>query len=266
MTAPHTPVVFVHGLWLHSTSWQAWLELFTGAGYDASAPEWPGVDPTVAEARQHPEKQAGKALAEIIEHHAAIIRELDPKPVVIGHSFGGLIAQSLLAQGLAVAAVAIDPAPMKGILILPPAQLKASSPVLGNPANRKKAVSLNAKQFRYAFGNAVSEAESARLHEQWTIPAPGRPLFEAAFANFSPHSPAAVDTKKADRGPLLLISGKQDHTVPDSVTRAVYKKYRHSSAVTDLKQFDNRGHSLTVDSGWREIADEVIAWLKAHDL
>ena len=255
-----TPAIFIHGLWLHSSSWQNWIDVFRAAGYEPAAPEWPGVPDTVEGARQHPEGQAGVGIDQITEHYAGVIRALGSPPVVVGHSFGGLIAQKLLGQGLAAAAVAIDPAQIKGVLPLPLAQLRSAFPVLGNPANRNRTVALTAAQFRYGFGNAVSEKESAELHERWTIPSPGRPLFEAAVANFSPHSPAKVDTANATRGPLLLISGKQDHTVPDVVTRAAYKLYRTSPAVTELLQFD-RGHSLTIDSGWREIADAALTWL-----
>jgi alpha-beta hydrolase superfamily lysophospholipase len=266
MTTPKNAVVFIHGLWLHGTSWQPWIDLFREAGYEATAPEWPGVPDTVAEARAHPERQAGKGIAEVVEHYAKIVREAGSKPIVIGHSFGGLIAEHLLGQDLATAAIAIDPAPIKGVLVLPPAQLRAAFPVLGNPANRKKSVSLTAAQFRYAFGNALSEQESARLYDEWNIPAPGRPLFEAAFANFAPHSPAKVNTKNSARGPLLLISGKRDHTVPNSVTQSTFHRYRHSTAVTDLRRLEDRGHSLTIDSGWREVADTALTWLNAHKL
>jgi pimeloyl-ACP methyl ester carboxylesterase len=266
MTTPKIPVVFVHGLWLHATSWQPWIELFGAAGYEATAPGWPDVPDTVAEAREHPELQAGKGIADAVGHYARIVGSAGPKPIVIGHSFGGLIAQSLLGQDLAAAAVAIDPAPIKGVLLLPPAQLRAAFPVLGKPANRNRAVSLTAAQFRYAFGNALPERESAQLYDTWTIPAPGRPLFEAAFANLTPHSPAKVNTRNSARGPLLLISGQKDHTVPDSVTHATFSQYRHSTAVTDLRRLANRGHSLTIDSSWREVADTALTWLKAHSL
>jgi len=266
VTTPKTPVVFIHGLWLHATSWQPWIDFFQQAGYEATAPEWPGVPDTVAEAREHPELQAGKGIADAVEHYAQIIRPAAAKPIVIGHSFGGLIAQHLLGQDLAAAAVAIDPAPIKGVLVLPPAQLRAAFPVLSSPANRNRTVSLTAAQFRYAFGNALSEQESAQLYDAWTIPAPGRPLFEAAFANFTRHSPAKVNTRNSARGPLLLISGQKDHTVPDVVTHSTFKQYRHSTAVTDLRRLAGRGHSLTIDSGWREVADTALNWLNAHKL
>ncbi len=214
MTADRPTVVFVHGLWLHSTSWAAWQHLFTEAGYRTLAPEWPGVSDSIETARANPDGQAGKGIADVVAQYAAVIHGLDRPPIVIGHSFGGLIAQRLLGENLAAAAVAIDPAQIKGVRVLPPAQLRAGFPVLGNPANRKRTVALTPAQFRYGFGNALSQAESDELHARWTIPSPGRPLFEAAFANFSRHSPAEVNTRNANRGPLLLISGGQDHTVP----------------------------------------------------
>jgi pimeloyl-ACP methyl ester carboxylesterase len=177
-----------------------------------------------------------------------------------------MIAQKLLGRGLGVAAVAIDAAQIKGVLPVPLSALRATLPVFKNPANRHRAVSLTAEQFRFAFANAVSEKESDELFEHWTIPAPGRPLFEAASANFDPHSPAKVATENENRGPLLLITGGKDHTVPEAVTRATLKQYRHSDAVTDFLEFPDRSHSLTIDSGWRAVADASLAWLREQGL
>jgi pimeloyl-ACP methyl ester carboxylesterase len=265
MTEPRTPVVFIHGLWLHATSWNRWLELYRAAGYEPVAPGWPGEPPTVAEARAKPELVADMSIDDAIAHYAEIINSLDVKPIVIGHSFGGLLAEKLLGQDLAVAAVAIDPAQIKGVLPLPLAQLRAALPALGNPANLHKAVSLTVKEFRFGFGNELTEQESDALFEQWAIPSPARPLFQAAVANFVLHSQAKVATENETRGPLLLISGKQDHTVPDVTTRSTLKQYRDSAAVTELKPFEGRGHSLTIDSGWREVADATIEWLEANN-
>jgi pimeloyl-ACP methyl ester carboxylesterase len=266
MSDPRTPLVLIHGLWLHAGSWQPWIDLAEEHGYAPLAPGWPGEAGTVAEARRHPEAVAGLGIDDVTEHYAGIVRSLDRPPVLIGHSFGGLIAQKLLGVGLGRAAVAIDPAQIKGVKALPPAQLRAGFPVLGNPANRRRAVSLTAAQFRYGFGNALEETESDDLYERLTIPSPGRPLFEAAFANFARRSPAAVATGNADRGPLLLISGQADHTVPDVVTRSAYKLYGDSSAVTELKQFPDRGHSLVVDHGWRTVAEYVLRWLSEQGI
>ncbi|WP_042372484.1 alpha/beta hydrolase [Streptacidiphilus neutrinimicus] len=263
---PSTPVVFIHGLWLHSSSWQPWIDLFRGEGYDPSAPGWPGDPGTVEEARKNPESIADHGIDDVVEHYAALIAELPAPPILVGHSFGGMIAQKLLGQDRAAAAVAIDAAQIKGDLPLPLSALRSTLPVFKNPANRHRSVSLTAEQFRFAFGNAISEEESAELYERWTIPAPGKPLFEAAGANFNPHSAAKVDTENSGRGPLLLMSGGKDHTVPESVTRATLKQYRHSDAVTEFMTFPTRGHSLIIDSGWREVADAALTWLRQQDL
>jgi pimeloyl-ACP methyl ester carboxylesterase len=266
MATDGTPVVFVHGLWLHADSWGAWVERFRAEGYAPVAPGWPGDADTIEETRNHPERVAGHGVDDVVEHYARVIRALDVKPIVIGHSFGGLVVQRLLGDDLAAAAVAIDPAPIKGVLILPISSLRVASVALLNPANKKRAIALTAKQFRYGFGNAISAAESAELHERWTIPSPGRPLFEAAAANFSPRSPAKVNTDNAVRGPLLLTAGGKDHTAPPAITKATLKQYRKSPAVTDYKEFPDRGHSLALDSGRHEVADAVLAWLKQRSL
>ena len=266
MTADQTPVVFIHGLWLHATSWAPWQELFAAAGYQPLAPGWPGVADTVEAARADPESIANRGIDDVANHYAAIIDRLPAKPILVGHSFGGMIAEKLLGENYAAAAVAIDAAQIKGVLPVPLSALRATLPVFKNPANLHRAVSLTAAQFRYSFGNAVSPEESDELFERWTIPAPGKPLFEAATANFTPHSPDAVDTDNEERGPLLLITGGKDHTVPESITRSTLKQYRHSSAVTELVEFADRGHSLTIDSGWRAVADASLGWLEKQGL
>jgi pimeloyl-ACP methyl ester carboxylesterase len=261
-----SPVIFIHGLWLHSSSWEPWLELFASEGYRSLAPGWPGDPDTVQESRENPESIADHGVDEVVGHYARIIQELPARPVLIGHSFGGMIAQKLLGQDLAAAAVAIDAAQIKGVLPLPLSALHATLPVFKNPANKHKSVTLTLEQFRFAFGNAITEEESDELYRRWTIPAPGRPLFEAASANFDPHAPTKVDTRNSSRGPLLLISGGKDHTVPESIVRATLKQYRHSDAVTDIIDFPDRGHSLTIDNGWREIASTVLGWLHRQSL
>jgi pimeloyl-ACP methyl ester carboxylesterase len=261
-----TPVVFIHGLWLHATSWQSWAELFSAAGYDPIAPGWPGDADTVEASRANPDSIADQGIDDVTRHYQAIIDTLPSRPILIGHSFGGMIAEKLLGLDYGVAAIGIDAAQIKGVLPLPLSALHSTLPVFKNPANKHKAVSLTAEQFRFSFGNAVSEEESDALYERWAIPAPGKPLFEAAVANFSLHSPAKVNTDNEGRGPLLLIMGGRDHTVPEAITKATVKQYRHSSAVTELEEFPDRGHSLTIDSGSREVADLCLAWLAKQGL
>lgn len=261
MSTP-TPVILIHGLWIHSNSWQNWMEVYQQAGYRPMAPGWPGDRDTVAATRQNAVAVANHGIEDITENYRRVIDSIDAAPVVIGHSFGGLIAQKLLADGYARAAVAIDPGQIKGVRPVPLAQIRSGLPVLANPGNKKKAVSLTRKQFRYAFANAVPEAESDDLFDRWAIPGPGRPLFEASTANFSKTSPAAVDTKKGGRGPLLIVGGGKDHTVPEAVAKAAYKLYAGSNATTDYQSFPDRGHSLVFDHGWREIADYTLAWLE----
>jgi pimeloyl-ACP methyl ester carboxylesterase len=264
-TTPST-VVFIHGLWLHASSWDPWIDLFSTAGYTATAPGWPGDGATVEETRQDPDALSGYGIEEVSDHYKELIDALPARPIVIGHSFGGMIAEKLLGDDYAAAAIGIDAAQIKGVLPLPLSSLRSTLPVFKNPANRHRAVSLTADEFRYSFGNAVSAEESDQLYDRWTIPAPGRPLFEAATANFSSDSPAAVDTGNSQRGPLLLIMGGQDHTVPEAITKATVKQYRHSTAVTDLEEFPDRGHSLTIDSGWREVARLCLGWLEEQGL
>jgi pimeloyl-ACP methyl ester carboxylesterase len=261
-----TPVVFVHGLWLHSDSWAAWVEKFRGAGYDPQAPGWPGDAATVEETRANPDAVAGHGINDVVTHYSEIVQSLESKPILVGHSFGGLVVQRLLGNGLGAAAVAIDPAPIKGVLVLPRSALKVASVALKSPSNKSKAVSLTEDEFRFGFGNTVSADESKELYDRWTIPSPGKPLFEAALANFSPHSPAKVNTTNATRGPLLLTAGGRDNTVPASISRSTLKQYRHSTAVTDLHQFPDRGHSLCIDPGWEEVAGVVLDWLAKQGL
>jgi pimeloyl-ACP methyl ester carboxylesterase len=260
-----TPVIFIHGLWIHSSSWDPWIELFAERGYSATAPGWPGDLDTVEATRANPEGMNDIGISAICHHYADLIEAQGTKPIVVGHSFGGLIAQELLALNIVSAAAAIDPAPIKGVKALPFSQLKSGLPVLHNPANKKRTVALTAKEFHYSFGNAIPEDESNELFEKWTIPGPGRPLFEDATATFVRNSPAAVDTHTAVRGPLLLTSGTEDHTVPKVVTVEVAKLYADNTASkTDYHEFEGRGHSLTLDHGWRDVAEVALDWLAAN--
>ncbi|MEA2243716.1 MAG: hypothetical protein QOD24_3272, partial [Solirubrobacteraceae bacterium] len=257
-----TPAVFVHGLWLLPSSWDRWAALFEEAGYTALTPGWPDDPATVEEANAHPEVFAGKSVGDVADHFGAVIGKLDKKPAVIGHSFGGLIAQIIAGRGLAAVSVAIDAAPFRGVLPLPISSLRSASPVLGNPANRHRAVPLTYDQFRYGFANAVSEDEAKELYDAYAVPASGEPLFQAAAANLNPWTEAKVDTENPDRGPLLIISGENDHTVPPAISNAAYKRQQHNDGVTELAEIPGRGHALTIDSGWREVADTALAFVK----
>jgi pimeloyl-ACP methyl ester carboxylesterase len=256
-----TNVVFIHGLWVSRTAWEPWLEHFAAQGHQGFAPAWPGEHGTPEETRAHAADQAGVGIDELTNYFADYLKQFDTPPVVIGHSFGGLIAQKLLGRNLASAAVAIDPAPIKGVKPLPLSQLRSAFPVLGNPLNKGRAKGLTKEQWRYGFGNALTAAESDALWEKWAIPSPGKPLFEAAVANFSPSSPAKIDTANATRGPLLITGGTADHTVPLVSTKATHRLYEKSGAITDFHEFEGRGHSLVIDDGWRDVADVSLDWL-----
>jgi non-heme chloroperoxidase len=256
------PVVFIHGLWLLPSSWDRWAAVFEEAGFTALTPGWPDDPETVEEANAHPEVFAGKTVGQVADHYDEIIRRLERKPAVIGHSFGGLLTQIIAGRGLAAASVAIDPAPFRGVLPLPISALKAGRPVLGNPANRSRAVPLTFDQFRYSFANAVSEEEAKELFETYAVPAPGAPLFQAATANLNPWTEAKVDSENPERGPLLIISGEKDHTVPFALSNAAFKKQERNPGVTEFAEIAGRGHALTIDSGWREVADKALEFVK----
>ena len=257
-----TPVVFVHGLWLLPSSWDRWAALFQDNGYAALTPGWPDDPETVEEAAEHPEVFAGKSIGQVADHFETIIGGLDRKPAIIGHSTGGLLTQILAGRGLAAVSVAIDPAPFRGVLPLPISSLKSAFPVLGNPANRERAVPLTYDQFRYGFANAVSEEEAKQLYEEFAVPASGKALWQAALANLNPWTEDKVDTKNPDRGPLLLISGERDHTVPWAIVNASYKQQQDNPGVTEIETIPGRGHALVIDSGWRETADKALAFVQ----
>jgi pimeloyl-ACP methyl ester carboxylesterase len=257
-----TPVVFIHGLWLLPSSWDRWVKLFEENGYVALSPGWPDDPATVTQAKAHPEVFANKTVGQVADHYAAVLWRLGVKPAAVGHSFGGLIAQILAGRGLSAATVAIDPAPFRGVLPLPISALKSASPVLGNPANRHRAVPLTYEQFRFAFANAVSEDEAKRLYDTFAVPAPGAPLFEAAAANLNPWTDVKVDTKSADRGPLLIVSGEKDHTVPRALCDAAFKKQRRNDGITEFVEIPGRGHALTIDDGWREVAETALRFVQ----
>jgi non-heme chloroperoxidase len=257
-----TPVVFVHGLWLLPSSWDRWASRFEGAGFAALTPGWPDDPETVQEAKERPGVFAKKSVGQVAGHFAEVIGGLAKKPAVVGHSFGGLMTEILAGRGLAAASVAISPAPFRGVLPLPISALRSSSPVLRNPTNRHRAVPLTYEQFRYAFANAVDEDEAKQLYEEFAVPAPGKPVFQAAAANLNPWTEAKVDTKNPQRGPMLIVSGELDHTVPWAISNASYKREKRNEGVTEIVKIPNRGHALTIDGGWREVADTALVFIK----
>jgi pimeloyl-ACP methyl ester carboxylesterase len=247
------------------SSWDRWAALFDGAGYAPVSPGWPDDPETVEEAKAHPEVFARKSVGQIANHYGEVIGGLKKKPAVIGHSFGGLITQIIAGRGLSAVSVAIDPAPFRGVLPLPISALKAASPVLGNPANRNRAVPLTFEQFRYGFANVVGEDEARELYETFAVPGSGETVFQAAAENLNPWTEAKVDTKNPDRGPLLIIEGAADHTVPAAVAEAAYQKQKRNPGLTEIVEFPKRGHSLVIDAGWREVADTALAFVKRFE-
>jgi pimeloyl-ACP methyl ester carboxylesterase len=256
------PVVFIHGLWLLPSSWDRWASFFEAAGYSALTPGWPDDPETVEQANAKPEVFAHKTVGQVADHFAEVIGRLKKKPAVIGHSFGGLLTQIVAGRGLCAVSVAIDPAPFRGVLPLPVSALKSARPVLGNPANRNRAVPLTYEQFRYGFANAVEEEEAKELYSTFAVPASGVPIFQAATANLNPWTEAKVNSKNPDRGPLLIINGEKDHTVPLAIAKASFKKQKRNPGVTEFAEIANRGHALTIDSGWREVADRALQFVK----
>jgi non-heme chloroperoxidase len=258
------PVVFVHGLWLLASSWDRWRLLFEEQGYTTLAPGWPDDPDTVEAANHEPEVFAHKHIKQVTQHYVDAIGQLKTKPAVIGHSFGGLIAQMVADAGVAAVTVAIDAAPFRGVLPLPLSALKSASPVLGNPANYNRSVPLTFEQFRFAFANAVDEDEAHDLYETFAVPASGVPLFQAATANLNPWTEAQVDTENPARGPLLIISGEKDNTSPSAIANASYKRQKKNPAVTEIHELPNRGHSLVIDHGWREVAETALSFITQH--
>jgi pimeloyl-ACP methyl ester carboxylesterase len=257
-----TPVVFIHGLWLLPSSWANWAQLFEEAGYSAVTPSWPDDPETVEAARANPDVFAKKTLGQIADHTAEVIGKLTKKPAVMGHSTGGLLTQMIADRGLSAASVAIDPGPFRGVLPLPVSALRAALPVLKNPLNRGRAITLTFDQFKYGWANTLGEDEAKQLYETYHVAAPGVALMQMANANLNPWTEAKIDTKNPARGPLLIINGEKDHTVPWAIAYASFKRQRRNEGVTEIKKIPNRGHSLTIDGGWREVADTALAFVR----
>lgn len=266
MYSDEKTIVFIHGLWMTARCWENWVERYSAAGYRVVNRSWPGLERDIEEVRRNPEAIAGLGITEIVDHYESIIRELPAPPVIIGHSFGGLITQILLDRGLGSAGVALGPAPVKGIIFLPFSTLKVTFPALSNPANNHRAVPLTPDQFHYAFGNSLTEEESLAAYQRYAVPGPDHILFQAAFANFNPHAATAVNFANDTRAPLLLVAGGKDHVSPPSVVKADYKLYSRSAAVTEYKEYPDRTHFTLAQDGWQDVADDVLAWAEAHKL
>jgi non-heme chloroperoxidase len=255
-----TPVVFIHGLWLLPSSWDRWAQAFDQAGCTSLTPSWPDDPETVDQARANPEVFANKTIGQVADHTAEVIGTLTRKPAVVGHSFGGLLAQIIAGRGLSAASVAIDSAPFRGVLPLPISSLRSSFPVLSNPANRRRAIALTYDQFRYGWANALDEEEAKQLHETFHVAAPGAPLFQAATANLNPRTEARVDTRNPERGPLLM--GKGPHRPLGDRQRLLQEAAAKRGRVTEIEEIPDRGHALTIDSGWKEVADTALAFVR----
>jgi len=258
------PIVLIHGLWLTPRSWEGWKDRFEARGHRVLAPAWPRMQDDIEEVRRDPSPMNGLGVTEVLDHYDRIIRELDRPPVIMGHSFGGLFTELLLDRGLGAAGVAISPAPVKGVLRLPPAQLRAAFPVLGNPLNRKRTVQLTPKQFHYAFTNTMSQEEAGAAYDRYQVPGPGRVIFQAAFANFNPRAATRADFHKDDRAPLLVMGNDKDHTVPASVSKEAAKRLGKSKAVVDYKEFEGRPHFTAGAPGWEAVADYALEWANRH--
>jgi non-heme chloroperoxidase len=260
-TSGQQPVVFVHGLYLLASSWDNWRTFFEEQGYTTLAPGWPDDPMTVAEANDNPEVFADKRIKQVTDYYAQAIGQLKRKPAVVGHSFGGLIAQQLADEGLSAVTVAIDPAGFRGVLPVPLSELKSGAPVLSKPANYHRAVALTYEQFRYGFTNMLEESEARELYDRYAVPGSGTPVFQAAAANVNPWTEDRVNTRNPERGPLLLIAGEKDHTVPLAVVKAAYQLQQHNLTVTEFREIPGRGHSLVIDHGWRDVAEIAIAFI-----
>ncbi len=253
-------IVLIHGLWMTPKSWRPWIDRYSSRGYDVVAPAWPGLARDIKELRRDPSPLAGLGIGEIVDHYVQFVRSLDRPPVIMGHSFGGLITQLLLDRGLGASGVAISPAPPKGVWLLPWSSVRTAWPALKNPANRGRAFDLSAKQFRYRFGNTMSATESEAVYDEQYVPGTGRVLFQAAYANVTPHAVTSLDYRCDTRPPLLLIGADKDHVAPARLVRSNHRKYRGAPSVTDYKEFAGRSHYLCGEMGWEEVADYALTW------
>jgi pimeloyl-ACP methyl ester carboxylesterase len=263
------PIVLIHGLWMTALSWEHWVERYQRKGFEVVARSWPGLEGDIAAVRRDPSKLDDLGITEVVDFYTKVIGELGRKPIIMGHSFGALITQILLDEGQGIAGVSIDSAPVKGVQRLPWSALRSAFPGLKNPANRHATVALSPEQFHYAFTNTMSDEESRAAYERYAVPGPGRPLFQAAFANFNPHAASKIDFHNDDRAPLLVIAGGADHVSPPSINRTIAKLQHRSKSITAYKEFSGRNHFILGQPGWEEVADFALAWalqpVELHD-
>jgi alpha-beta hydrolase superfamily lysophospholipase len=259
-TTPDT-IVLIHGLWLTALSWERWAEHYASRGFRVVARSWPGMEGDIEELRRDPSAIAGLGIGDVVDHYERIItRDLDRRPIIVGHSFGGLITQILLDRGLGAAGVAISPAPVKGVFVLPFSTIKVSFPALRNPFDMHRVVPLTLEQFHYGFTNHLTVEETTPIYERYAVPGPNHLLFQASLANFNPHAATMVDLHNDDRAPLLIVGAGRDHTVPASVAKANYNLYRKSAAVTAYEEYPERTHWTINQDGWEQVADTALDW------
>lgn len=257
---PGDTIVLIHGLWMTALSWEHWVERYQQQGYRVIAESWPGMEGDIGQVRADTSKYESLGVTEVADYYAQIVEGLATQPIIMGHSFGGLITQLLLDRGLGRAGVAIDSAPIKGVLALPASTLRTGFPALKNPKNDHRAVTLTPEEFHYAFTNTLTDEESLKVYERYAVPGPGRPLFQAAFANFNPHAATEVDFHNDERAPLLIIAGGEDHVSPDAINRSEAKHQSKSAAVTAYKEFPGRSHYTLGQDGWEDVADFALRW------
>lgn len=260
MAEPQT-IMLIHGLWMTPRSWEPFRRYYEERGCKVLAPAWPRLRGEVEDIRRDSSELAGLGLAETVAHYEKAIRLLDEAPILMGHSLGGLVVQILLDRGLGAAGVAIDSAPPKGVWQLPTlSQIKALLPVLSNPFRYWQTVSLTFREFQHTFANTMSEDEARAAFTRYTIPAPGRPVFEAVFANLIGCSATTVNYANDGRAPLLLIAGTDDHITPPSTVEANYHKYCRSKAVTSFKEYPGHSHLIIAEVGWQQVAEFALSW------
>jgi pimeloyl-ACP methyl ester carboxylesterase len=256
-------IVLVHGLWMTPLSFEYWAHHFTERGYSVFAPSWPGMERDIRALRRSPDSYANLGFRRLVDHYERLILELDSAPIVMGHCFGGLVVQALLDRGLASCGVAIASAPIKGVWTLPYSTLRVVTPQLMHP---RACVPLTPQQFHYAFMNHTSAEESFHVYQRYAVPGADHVLFQAELANFNPFAETAVNTRRNNRAPLLMIAGSQDHLIPPSIVKANVRAYRKSSAVTEYKEFPGRTHFIIAQPGWQEVANFALDWARDQEL